>query len=160
MEFSRETQRMHSRSELRTSRRRFLKFLAASPLLVGGGLPVWAQRASPAPRPPDPAVWAPRDADNLIGDPRQALDVFEFEPVMKKNVPPAHFGYMATGIDDDAIDEVLAGMRDADLFGNFTAANRGTPGPGVHLHLGRACPVFKPQTVVVDAPSVHWWVGL
>jgi isopentenyl diphosphate isomerase/L-lactate dehydrogenase-like FMN-dependent dehydrogenase len=46
--------------------------------------------------------WAPRDADNLLSDPRQALDVFEFEPVMKKNVPPAHFGYMATGIDDDA----------------------------------------------------------
>ena len=31
----------------------------------------------------------------------QALDVFDFEPVMKKNVPPAHFGYMATGVDDE-----------------------------------------------------------
>jgi isopentenyl diphosphate isomerase/L-lactate dehydrogenase-like FMN-dependent dehydrogenase len=40
--------------------------------------------------------------DHIISDPRQALNVFEFEPVMKKNVPPAHFGYMATGIDDDA----------------------------------------------------------
>jgi isopentenyl diphosphate isomerase/L-lactate dehydrogenase-like FMN-dependent dehydrogenase len=37
----------------------------------------------------------------LIDDPRQALDVFDFEPVMKKNVPPAHFGYMATGVDDE-----------------------------------------------------------
>jgi 4-hydroxymandelate oxidase len=27
--------------------------------------------------------------------------VFDFEPVMKKNVPPAHFGYMATGVDDE-----------------------------------------------------------
>jgi len=27
--------------------------------------------------------------------------VFEFEPVMKKNVPPAHFGYMATGVNDE-----------------------------------------------------------
>jgi 4-hydroxymandelate oxidase len=27
--------------------------------------------------------------------------VFDFEPVMKKNVPPAHFGYMATGADDE-----------------------------------------------------------
>ena len=27
--------------------------------------------------------------------------MFDFEPVMKKNVPPAHFGYMATGVDDE-----------------------------------------------------------
>ena len=27
--------------------------------------------------------------------------MFDFEPVMHKNVPPAHFGYMATGIDDE-----------------------------------------------------------
>ena len=37
----------------------------------------------------------------MIADPKQALDVFDFEPVMKKNVPPAHFGYMATGVDDE-----------------------------------------------------------
>jgi isopentenyl diphosphate isomerase/L-lactate dehydrogenase-like FMN-dependent dehydrogenase len=40
--------------------------------------------------------------DKLITDPRQALDVFDLEPVMKKNVPPAHFGYVATGTDDEA----------------------------------------------------------
>jgi isopentenyl diphosphate isomerase/L-lactate dehydrogenase-like FMN-dependent dehydrogenase len=45
--------------------------------------------------------WAPRDLNNLISDPKEALDVFDFEPVAKKNLPPAHFGYMATGIDDD-----------------------------------------------------------
>jgi hypothetical protein len=28
---------------------------------------------------------APRDLDKLIADPTQALDVFDFEPVMKKN---------------------------------------------------------------------------
>ena len=28
--------------------------------------------------------------------------MFDFEPVMRKNVPPAHFGYMATGFDDEA----------------------------------------------------------
>ena len=37
----------------------------------------------------------------MISDPTQALDVFDFEPVMKQNVPPAHFGYMATGVDDE-----------------------------------------------------------
>ena len=76
------------------SRRRLLQFLAASPLLareaLGQGL-----------RPSDPVEWAPRDLDKLIADPSQALDVFDFEPVMKKNVQPAHFGYMATGVDDE-----------------------------------------------------------
>jgi 4-hydroxymandelate oxidase len=46
-------------------------------------------------------VWAPRDLDTLISDPEEALDVFDFEPVAKKNLPPAHFGYMVTGIDDE-----------------------------------------------------------
>ena len=49
----------------------------------------------------DPQAWAPRDLDKLIDNAASALDVFDFEPVMKKNVPPAHFGYMATGIDDE-----------------------------------------------------------
>ena len=30
-----------------------------------------------------------------------AINVFDFEPVMRNNVPPAHFGYMASGIDDE-----------------------------------------------------------
>ena len=77
-----------------TSRRRLLQFLAASPLFARGAL---AQGV----RPDDPVNWAPRELDKLIADPAQALDVFDFEPVMKKNVPPAHFGYMATGVDDE-----------------------------------------------------------
>jgi 4-hydroxymandelate oxidase len=76
------------------SRRRLLQFLAASPLLARDAL-------AEGLRPSDPAEWAPRDLDKLITDPKQALDVFDFEPVMKQNVPPAHFGYMATGIDDE-----------------------------------------------------------
>src|SRR5215475_465903 len=76
---------------LRASRRRFLQLLAASPLFARPAL----AEAMPA----DPVDWAPRDLDKLIVDPKEALDVFDFEPVMKKNVPPAHFGYMATGAD-------------------------------------------------------------
>jgi 4-hydroxymandelate oxidase len=77
-----------------TSRRRFLQFLAASPLLARDAL-------AEGLRPADPVDWAPRDLDKLIAEPAQALDVFDFEPVMRKNVPPAHFGYMATGVDDE-----------------------------------------------------------
>ncbi len=81
------------------SRRRFLQFLAASPVLAASASAfAEALRAGVA----DPMAWAPRDPDALIGDPKDALSVFDFEPVMRKNVPPAHFGYMATGVDDEA----------------------------------------------------------
>jgi len=84
-----------SQQNLQTaSRRRLLQYLAASPLFAQAAL-------AEAFRPQDPVEWAPRDLDKLISDPTQALDVFDFEPVMKKNVPPAHFGYMATGADDE-----------------------------------------------------------
>ena len=76
------------------SRRRLLQFLAASPLFAHSAL-------AEGLRPSDPVDWAPRDLDKLIEDPTKALDVFDFEPVMRKNVPPAHFGYMATGVDDE-----------------------------------------------------------
>ena len=46
-------------------------------------------------------MWAPRNLDKLISTPKEAINVFDFEPVMHKNVPPAHFGYMASGIDDE-----------------------------------------------------------
>jgi 4-hydroxymandelate oxidase len=85
---------MSRHSLRRASRRRLLQYLAASPLFAQAAL-------AEAFRPQDPAEWAPRDLEQLIADPTQALDVFDFEPVMKKNVPPAHFGYMATGADDE-----------------------------------------------------------
>ena len=78
-----------------TCRRRFLKFLAASPLLAGTDVLAQEQRL------PDPSVWGPRTLDKLITSPREAINVFDFEPVMHQNVPPAHFGYMASGIDDE-----------------------------------------------------------
>jgi len=84
-----------------TNRRRFLKFIAASPLFAGTSLAAFAQEGTFPERPPDPFVWAPRDYAHLIASPSEALDVFDFEPVMHKNVPPAHFGYMASGVNDD-----------------------------------------------------------
>jgi 4-hydroxymandelate oxidase len=92
-------------------RRRFLKFLAASPLLVDGAVHAPAQELAPASPAGTPSALAP-DAAALLTDPSRALDVFEFEPVMKRNVPPAHFGYMATGLDDEA---TLRGNREGFL---------------------------------------------
>ena len=83
----------------RTSRRELLKFLAASPFYAGSTLAALATEAPS--RLPDPMIWAPRELDHLIASPKEAINVFDFEPVMRKNVPPAHFGYMASGIDDE-----------------------------------------------------------
>ena len=80
-------------------RRRFLQFLAASPI-AAASLPALAQLL-PKQRLPDPVPWAALEPDKLIKSPKEAINVFDFEPVARQNVPPAHFGYMASGIDDE-----------------------------------------------------------
>jgi 4-hydroxymandelate oxidase len=81
-----------------TSRRRFLQYLAGSPLLASGALSVYGTEAPS--KLPDPMIWAPATGE-LIDNPKAAINVFDFEPVARKNVPPAHFGYMASGLDDE-----------------------------------------------------------
>src|SRR6478736_5082169 len=81
-------------------RRKFLQFLAASPLLAVTGARA-GDAPTPVPKLPDPLTWAPMRADELIKSPKEAINVFDFEPVCRNNVPPAHFGYMASGIDDE-----------------------------------------------------------
>jgi isopentenyl diphosphate isomerase/L-lactate dehydrogenase-like FMN-dependent dehydrogenase len=81
------------------SRRKFLQFMAASPLLASGA---FAGEVPAVPnRPTDPVLWAPLQTDRLIKSPKEAINVFDFETPCRVNVPPAHFGYMASGIDDE-----------------------------------------------------------
>ncbi len=88
--------------EAEANRRRFLQFLAASPLLAAGAGPALAETLLlPKTKLPDPLTWAPLDPADLIKTPKEAINVFDFEPVCRQNVPPAHFGYMAAGIDDE-----------------------------------------------------------
>jgi 4-hydroxymandelate oxidase len=83
-------------------RRRFLQFLAGSPLLAYGGLESLAAEGPKAgTKLPDPIMWAPLRTEDLIKTPKEAINVFDFEPVCRVKVPPAHFGYMASGIDDE-----------------------------------------------------------
>jgi len=83
-------------------RRRFLQFLAGSPLLAYGGIEaLGADGPKAGIKLPDPIMWAPLRTEDLIKTPKQAINVFDFEPVCRANVPPAHFGYMASGIDDE-----------------------------------------------------------
>jgi (S)-2-hydroxy-acid oxidase len=71
------------------SRRAVLAALAALP--AGRALAAGAAAPSSAwSRPPPPVT----SAD-------QVLDVMEFEPLARAALPPAHFGYIATGVDDD-----------------------------------------------------------
>jgi len=63
-------------------RREFLRFLAASPLLAYGFREAWAQESA-----------APLAKD--------VLSVMDFEALAKGTLPPAHWGYMASGTDDN-----------------------------------------------------------
>ncbi len=83
------------------NRRRFLQFIAASTVLSYSDKLAFAETLLPKSKLPDPMVWAPLDPANIIKSPKDAINVFDFEPVMRQNVPPAHFGYMASGIDDE-----------------------------------------------------------
>src|SRR5438046_9570273 len=56
-----------------SARREFLRFLAASPL---------------AALPQEPSA-------------KDALSALDFEPLAHKALPPAHWGYMSLGVDDD-----------------------------------------------------------
>ncbi len=84
------------------SRRRFLKFLAGSPLLAlcaPGSIEELIASAFQK-----PSGWTADEPSlqKLITSPEQALSVFDFEPAARQALPPAHWGYMATGVDDDA----------------------------------------------------------
>jgi 4-hydroxymandelate oxidase len=97
------------RSSLKSlkTRRKFLRMLAGSPLLLSGGL-IYGPLAKllAAENPDERRVLGLLDdvaqGADLISSPDQALDVMDFEPVARKVLPPAHFGYLATGVDDDA----------------------------------------------------------
>src|SRR5215468_10567902 len=91
-----------SSQEQAINRRRFLKFMAASPLFTYGGVNAFAGEGPTAgTKLSDPITWAPMRTEDLIKSPKEAINVFDFEPVMRHNVPPSHFGYMASGVDDE-----------------------------------------------------------
>ena len=68
------------------SRRSFLRYLAASPVLAA------AERAF--------GQFDFTLTDTLITSPAEAVNVFDFEPVARNNLTLAHYTYMASGVDD------------------------------------------------------------
>ena len=74
-----------------SDRREFLKYLAASPLLFG--MPQLVEALGNATT--DQAV------EQVLKSAADALNVFDLEAAARKLVPPAHWGYMATGSDGE-----------------------------------------------------------
>ena len=74
-----------------SDRRAFLKFVAASPLLAA--VPSIAEAFQ----------------QGGLNEAADALDVFDFQTAAQKVVPPAHWGYLMTGVDGE---ETLKANRD------------------------------------------------
>ena len=69
-----------------TTRRRVLQSILAAPALAGLA----------------PVLRAYGEDDSFIASAAEALDVFDFERLARAKLPPAHWGYLATGVDGDA----------------------------------------------------------
>jgi 4-hydroxymandelate oxidase len=76
---------MNPSTLLNRNRRQFLQYLAASPLATPAISKLLAQEAAPT-----------------LASAKDAINVMEFEPLAHAKLPPAHWGYMASGVDDDA----------------------------------------------------------
>jgi 4-hydroxymandelate oxidase len=97
---------MNRISDRTKGRRRFLRMLAASPLIASPDLfggPVANLLTAGDLTKGAFLDWFEtfQQSDDTISSPDQAFDVLDFEPAARKALPPAHFGYLATGVDDD-----------------------------------------------------------
>ena len=88
------------------ARRRFLRMLVASPLFASSHFfrssltNLLAANVIPEGKALANLEMLQQSGD-VISSPDQAFDVMDFEPAARKVLPPAHFGYLATGVDDD-----------------------------------------------------------
>jgi isopentenyl diphosphate isomerase/L-lactate dehydrogenase-like FMN-dependent dehydrogenase len=76
-----------NRSSLSQNRREFLLFIAAS-TVVAPATRAWAQQLAVS-------------HDTIPTAAKDFLQVMDFEEAARRVLPPAHWGYMATGVDDD-----------------------------------------------------------
>src|SRR5258705_12584762 len=73
---------------MNTNRRAFFQLLAASAVLTPSAR-AWAQQL------------ASSNQASVIGSAKDALQIMDFEEAARRALPPAHWGYMASGSDDD-----------------------------------------------------------
>ena len=89
------------------TRRKFLRMLAASPVLASSHMlsnSVTNLLAAGEVTEKRFLGWLEnlQQSSEGITSPDQVLEVMDFEPLAQKVVPVAHWGYLATGVDDDA----------------------------------------------------------
>ena len=105
-------------------RREFLRWLAGSPVfayLAGCELPDVAGQIT--------GVATGPALDDLVGSAAEALDVFDLEKVARNTLPPAHWGYIQTGVDGEATyriapDKVRSNFPDDTGFNEVMGALR------------------------------------
>jgi len=99
---------MSAASDQFRTRRKFLKMLCTSPLIAGSSILAGGLADLLCAEPLEEKHFLgwldnlQQQSDSIISSPDQALDVMDFEPAARKAIPPAHWGYLATGVDDDA----------------------------------------------------------
>ena len=86
---------MHDESSRSLTRRLLLGGLAGVPVLLG------MPRIGHGQATTGPTTVAAADAEAAAVKVDQVLNVADFEALAQAKLPPAHFGYVATGVDDD-----------------------------------------------------------
>ena len=76
-------------------RRAFLKFLAMSPYVAAfGGIAAFLPKIA--------FSQDPDESSDIITNPASALDVFDLEATAHHKVPPGHWAYMSSGVEDNS----------------------------------------------------------
>src|SRR5580704_7387956 len=84
-------------------RREFLKFIAGSPVIASlGGVAAFLETGGIQAQEPYPPAPQTAGASDVITDPSQALDVFDFEEPAHRRMLPGHWAHMVTGVDSDS----------------------------------------------------------
>jgi 4-hydroxymandelate oxidase len=87
------------------NRRQFLQALTATPL-VGAIAACSSFEAEPEAGPASNRTGTLGEPDQELGEvvtrPEDAIDVFDMRATAERTLPPAHYGYLATGVDGDA----------------------------------------------------------
>jgi 4-hydroxymandelate oxidase len=90
------------------NRREFLHFLAGS-MVLAPSVRAWAQAAAARANGPGSissvipgaGTAGGASASDALTSAKDALDVMDFEELARRALPPAHWGYLASGVDDD-----------------------------------------------------------
>ena len=128
-------------------RRALLKYLAASPLLAALGAAACEARtdgdegADDARAHPGTLGEPDQELGQLVARAGEALDVFDMRVTAERTLPPAHYGYIATGVDGDVTlranragfshwdirDKRLAGIARVDMSTSVLGTSMETP---------------------------------